>query len=74
MYDVLIDSIQAEWIQGAFDMFDRVGTRTNMGKKVGIICQLFHAFGKKLDADYERRIVGEGMNYLAYQKQWVQCT
>ena len=65
------------WLQGAFStlvgLFDRVGLRTNSGKKFDMVCRPCQAAGTQLEAAYGRKIMGEVPNYREQQKGRFQC-
>ena len=78
--DGLAVSTNPYWQQGAFDtlirVFIRVGIRTNVRKKVGILCRPFRAVLMKLEADYKRWMMGEGLTYHSHQwirLKWPYC-
>ena len=55
----MVASSDPRWIQGAFNtlvgLFDRVGLRTNVRKKFGMVCHPCQAEGNLLEAAYGRR-------------------
>ena len=65
------------WLQGAFDtlvgLFDRMGLRTNIGNKVGMVFRPCQATGNQSEAAYGRQITGEGPTYRERQKVRFQC-
>ena len=65
------------WLQGAFNtlvgLFDRVGLWNNVGKTVGMVLCPCQAAGNKLEAEYRRRIMGEGPPYRERLKGGVSC-
>ena len=58
----MVASSDPGWIQGAFStlvgLFDRVGLKTNAGKKVGMFCRPFQAAGTQSEAAYKQRMMG----------------
>ena len=55
------------WLQGYFStlvgLFDRVGLKTNAGKRVGIFCRLFHAVETQSEVSYKQLMIGVGPSY-----------
>ena len=62
--DDMVASSDPQWIQGAFNtlvgLFDRVGLRKCFGKTVGMVCHPCQAAGNISEAEYGRRVTGEG--------------
>ena len=75
--DGMVASSDPRCLQWAFDtlfsLFERVGLRTNVGKKVSMVCHPCQATGTQLEAVYGRRMTGEGPTYQECQKRRVQC-
>ena len=65
------------WLQGAFNalvgLFERVGLKTNVGKKVGMMCHPCQAAGNITQAAYGRRLTGEVNSYREQHQDWVEC-
>ena len=68
-YDGLVASMYPVWFQGAFEiltrLFNMVGIQENVGNMVGMLWRPCRAVGTHLEADYKRRMTGEGINYRA---------
>ena len=75
--DGMVALSDPRWIQGAFitlvGLFYRVGMRTNVGKKVGMVYCPCQAVGTYSEAAYGRRMTIEGPSYRERQKRRVQC-
>ena len=75
--DSMVASSDPRWLQGAFNtlvgLFDRVGLRTNVGKTVGMACHPCQAAGNLSEAEYRRRVTGEGPTYRERLKGQVSC-
>ena len=73
----MVVSYDPRWLQGAFNtlvgLFDRVGLRKNVGKTVGMVCQHCQAVGNLSEAEYGRRVTGEGPMYRERLKGQVSC-
>ena len=63
----MVVSSDPRWLQGAFStlvgLFDRVGLKANVGKKVRMVCRPYHAAGTQLEAAYGRQMTGAGPSY-----------
>ena len=70
--DIMVASSDHRWLQWAFDtlvsMFEKVDLRTNVGKTVSIVCRPCQAAGTQPEAEYGRRMTGEGPTYRELQK------
>ena len=59
----MVASTDSRWLQGAFNtlvgLFDRVGLKKNIGKKVGMVCHTCQAAGNLSEPTYKRRVTGE---------------
>ena len=54
-------------------LFERVSLRTNLKKKLSMVCRPCQAEGAQLEAAYGRKMTGEGPTYRESQKGRVQC-
>ena len=65
------------WLQWAFNalvgLFERVGIRKNVGKTVSMVCRPCQAAGNQSEAEYGRKMTGEGPTYRERQKERVDC-
>ena len=65
------------WLQGAFStlvgLLDRVGLRTNVRKKVGMVCRQYQAAETQLEAAYRRSMPVEGPSFRERNRGQVQC-
>ena len=65
-------------MQGAFStlvgLFDWVGLRTNVGKKVGMIFCTCQSEVTQSEAVHERKMMGARLSYRERQKVRVQCS
>ena len=63
----MVASSDPRWLRWAFDtlvsLFERMGLRTNVGKKVSMVCRPCQAAGNQLEAAYGRGMTGEGSTY-----------
>ena len=70
--DGMVALSDPSWIQWAFDtlvsLFDRVGLRTIVGKKVSMVCRPCQAAGTQSTAAYRRKMTGEVPTYQERQK------
>ena len=75
--DGMVDSLDYNWLQGAFNtlvgLFDRVGLRNNVGKTVSMICHPYQAARNLTTEAYGRRIMGMGQSYRERLKDQVAC-
>ena len=75
--DGMVASSEPRWLQWDFDtlvsLFERVGLRTNVGKKVRMVYRPCQAAGTQSAASYGRKMTGEGPTYGERQKELVQC-
>ena len=75
--DVMVALLDPHWLRGAFStlvcLFDRVSLRNNVRKTIGMVCHPFQVAGTQSDAEYGRRMTGEGLTYREQQKVQVQC-
>ena len=75
--DDMVASLDPRWLQGAFStvayLFDMVGLRNNVRKKVGMVCRPCQAAGTQSEAACGRRMTGQGPSYRGIQKGKVQC-
>ena len=73
----MVASSDPRCIQGAFNtligLFDRVGLRTNVGKKVGMVFHPCQVAGNLSEAAYRRMVTGEGPTYRERLKGQVSC-
>ena len=76
--DGMVASPDPPWLQGAFSnlvgLFDRVGLRTIVGKKVRMVYRLFKAAGTQSEVAHGRQMTREGPSYQERQKGRVQCS
>ena len=76
-YDGMVAFSEPHWLQGAFNtlvgLFDRVGLQTNGRKTFSMVCHPFQTAGNLLEAEYGRRITGEGPTYRERLKGQVSC-
>ena len=62
--NVMVASLDPQWIQGAFStpvgLFDRLVLHTHFWKTVGMVCCTCQAEVTLLEAAYRRRMMGDG--------------
>ena len=65
--DGMVASIDPWWIHTTFNLltglFDRVGLKTNVKKKMEMVCHPFRADGVKSEEACDCHMMGEGMGY-----------
>ena len=75
--DSMVASLDPVWLQGVFNtllgLFGRVGLRTNVGKKFGMVYHPCQAAVKLTTEAYMRRITGMGPYYRERLKYQVAC-
>ena len=73
----MVASPDPRWLQGALktlvSLFDRVGLRKNVGKKVGMVYHPCQAADNLSEAAVGRRVVGEGPSYRDSLKGHISC-
>ena len=73
----MVASSAPHWLQGDFNtlvgLFDRLGLRTNVRKKVGMVCHPYQAARNLSEAAYKRRVMGKGPTYRDCLKGQVSC-
>ena len=65
--DGMIEPSEPGWLQGAsitlLGMFERVGLRTNVRKKVRMVCRPCQTAGTQLEAAYKQTMTSAGLSY-----------
>ena len=73
----MVASSDSRWLQGAFNtlvgLFDRVGLRTSVGKKVGMVCHPYQTVRNLTTEAYRKRVMGVLPTYRERQKGQVAC-
>ena len=75
--DGMVALLEPRWLQGDFStlvgLLDRVGLWNNVGNTVGMVCCPCQEVGTQSEAEYGRRMTGEGPLYWERQRGRFQC-
>ena len=74
-YNGMVASTDLGWTQNAFGtltgIFDQVGLKTNVQKKMGMVCHPCHTVEVQAEESYTWQMIGVRRDYKERQREWV---